>query len=66
MLAASRADPILGPLVDALPIPLGRRGAPAEIATVVAFLLGPDSGYVHGSVLFADGGSDALLRPDAV
>jgi NAD(P)-dependent dehydrogenase (short-subunit alcohol dehydrogenase family) len=66
LLAASRADPTLGPLVDALPIPLGRRAGADEIATVVAFLLGPDSSYVHGSVLFADGGSDALLRPDTV
>ncbi|HUO48682.1 MAG TPA: SDR family oxidoreductase [Acidimicrobiales bacterium] len=66
LLAASLADPTYGPLVDALPIPLGRRAAPDEIAAVVAFLLGPEAGYVHGSVLFADGGSDALLRPDAV
>jgi NAD(P)-dependent dehydrogenase (short-subunit alcohol dehydrogenase family) len=66
LLAASRADPTLGPLVDALPIPLARRGTPDEIAAVVAFLLAPSSSYVHGSVLLADGGSDALLRPDAV
>jgi NAD(P)-dependent dehydrogenase (short-subunit alcohol dehydrogenase family) len=66
LLAASRADPVLGPLVDALPVPLGRRAEPGEIAEIVAFLLSPSSGYVHGSVLFADGGSDALLRPDAV
>jgi NAD(P)-dependent dehydrogenase (short-subunit alcohol dehydrogenase family) len=66
LLAASRADPTLGPLVDALPIPLGRRAGPEEIATVVAFLLGLESAYVHGSVVFADGGSDAQLRPDAV
>ena len=66
LLDASRADPTLGPLVDALPIPLARRARPQEIASVVAFLLGARSSYVHGSVLFADGGSDALLRPDEV
>ena len=32
----------------------------------VAFLLGPDASNIHGSVLFADGGSDALFRPDHV
>lgn len=66
LLRASLDDPVLGPLTEALPIPLGRRAAAGEIASVAAFLLGPDSGYIHGSVLFADGGSDALLRPDAL
>jgi hypothetical protein len=35
---------------------------PSEIARAVAFLLDPDSAY-HGSVLFVDGGTDAVLRP---
>ena len=29
------------------------------------FLLGPDARFFCGSVLFVDGGTDALLRPDA-
>jgi NAD(P)-dependent dehydrogenase (short-subunit alcohol dehydrogenase family) len=66
LLQATIDDPELGPLVDALPIPLGRRAQPAEIAGSVAFLLGPDAALVHGSILWADGGTDALLRPDAV
>jgi NAD(P)-dependent dehydrogenase (short-subunit alcohol dehydrogenase family) len=65
LLQASLADPVLGPLTQALPVPLGRPAKPAEIADVVTFLLGPASAYIHGSVLFADGGTDALLRPDA-
>jgi NAD(P)-dependent dehydrogenase (short-subunit alcohol dehydrogenase family) len=64
LLQGSIDDPELGPLVDALPVPLGRRSEPDEIAGVVAFLLGPDAAYVHGSVLFADGGTAALMRPD--
>ena len=36
------------------------------IAHVIGFLLSPASAPVHGSVLFADGGTDALLRPDHV
>jgi NAD(P)-dependent dehydrogenase (short-subunit alcohol dehydrogenase family) len=51
-------------VVEGLPIPLGRFGRPEEIASVIAFLLGPESSYVHGTVLFADGGGDAL-RNDA-
>jgi NAD(P)-dependent dehydrogenase (short-subunit alcohol dehydrogenase family) len=63
MVAGMRADPDVGPLLEMLPIPVGRTGRPEEIAALVAFLLGPDGGYFCGSVLFCDGGSDALLRP---
>ena len=37
-------------------IPLGRLGAPDDIAAVVAFLAGPDGGWVNGQVLTANGG----------
>ncbi len=66
LFAGSRADPELGPLVDALPVPFGGLAAPGQIAAIIQFLLGPDSGNCHGSILFADGGTDALLRPDHV
>jgi len=66
LLAGGLEDPVLGPLIEALPVPLGRRATPQEIAGAVAFLLDPAHGYVHGAVLFVDGGTDALLRPDAV
>jgi NAD(P)-dependent dehydrogenase (short-subunit alcohol dehydrogenase family) len=62
MVAGMRADPETGPLLDMLPIPVGRPGRPEEIAALVEFLLGPDAGFFCGSVLFCDGGSDALLR----
>lgn len=64
LLQGSLDDPTLGPLVDALPIPLDRRAEPMEIAATVSFLLSPNSSFIHGSVLFADGGTDALVRPD--
>ena len=44
--------------------PLGREGRPEEIAGIVAFLLGPDARFLCGSILFVDGGTDALLRPN--
>jgi len=62
MVAAMRADPETGPMLDWLPIPLGRPGRPEEIAALAEFLLGPDSAFFCGSVVFCDGGSDALLR----
>jgi NAD(P)-dependent dehydrogenase (short-subunit alcohol dehydrogenase family) len=62
MVAGMRADPKAGPMLDMLPIPLGRPGRPEEIAALVDFLLGPDGTFFCGSVVFCDGGSDALLR----
>ena len=37
-------------------IPLGRLGQPDDIARVVAFLAGPESGWINGQVLKANGG----------
>jgi len=64
LLAGGLEDPVLGPLIEALPVPLGRRANATEIAAAIGFLLDPANSYIHGSVLFVDGGSDALLRPD--
>ncbi|MFD7293960.1 SDR family NAD(P)-dependent oxidoreductase [Streptomyces sp. NPDC059897] len=36
--------------------PMGRWGTPAEIAGAVAFLAGPDAGFITGAVLAVDGG----------
>jgi len=66
LLAGGLEDPVLGPLIEALPVPVGRRANAAEIAATIGFLLDPANSYIHGSVLFVDGGSDALLRPDAL
>lgn len=53
-------------MTDALPeaqkaallqqIPLGRLGAPEEIARAVAFLASPDAGYITGTELHVNGG----------
>jgi NAD(P)-dependent dehydrogenase (short-subunit alcohol dehydrogenase family) len=57
--------PILGAAIRGFPIPLGAIAAPARIAAAVAFLLGEDAAFCCGAVLFVDGGTDALFRPDA-
>ena len=37
-------------------IALGRLGSPEDVAGVVAFLAGPDAGYITGQVMVVDGG----------
>jgi NAD(P)-dependent dehydrogenase (short-subunit alcohol dehydrogenase family) len=58
------AHPVFGKGVEALQLPLGRWAQPSEIAAVIGFLLGPQASYVHGSIVYADGGNDAAVRPD--
>ncbi|WNM42159.1 3-oxoacyl-ACP reductase family protein [Micromonospora halotolerans] len=52
------ANPADGPNAEAIRgfTALGRYADPAEIAAVVAFLAGPDGGYVTGATINADGG----------
>ncbi|MBW2497902.1 MAG: SDR family oxidoreductase [Deltaproteobacteria bacterium] len=64
MVAEGRADPILGPHMDAFPVPIGREAQPEEMASLLCFLLGPEARFFVGSVIFCDGGTDALTRPD--
>jgi NAD(P)-dependent dehydrogenase (short-subunit alcohol dehydrogenase family) len=64
MLQATRDDPAIGRFIDAFPIPAGRPGRPEDLAAVVAFLLGPGARFCCGSVVFADGGTDALMHPE--
>ena len=61
--AETRADPVLGELIAQFPLPLGRGAAAEEVAELAVFVL-TRSGFLSGSVLLCDGGTEALLRPD--
>ncbi len=53
-------NPATGPFADTLRglMPLGRYGHGEEVAGLVAYLAGPDGGYVTGANLKIDGGFD--------
>ena len=56
-------DPTYGPLTSQLPVPTGR-GEPDDIAAWICFMLSPVARFACGSVVFVDGGSDAVIRTD--
>jgi NAD(P)-dependent dehydrogenase (short-subunit alcohol dehydrogenase family) len=64
LLQAGLDDEVLRPLIEAVPLPRGELGKPEEIAAAISFLLGEEATFCCGSVLFVDGGTDAVLRPD--
>jgi NAD(P)-dependent dehydrogenase (short-subunit alcohol dehydrogenase family) len=65
LLQGGLEDARYGPAIRGFPIPTGGFGAPEDVAAAVAFLLGPEARFCCGSVLFVDGGTDALLRADS-
>ncbi len=67
MTSAVEADPAYADAIREFlaATPLGRAGQPEDQADAVLFLLGPAASFICGSVLFVDGGYDAMTRPDA-
>lgn len=67
MSAAVEQDPVYGPAIKEFvaTIPLQRPGQPEDMAQAVSFLLGDAASFISGSMLFVDGGHDALFRPDS-
>lgn len=54
LLFAGRSEAVIQRLIN--DIPLGRLGEPEDIANIVSFLAGPESGWVNGQVIKANGG----------
>jgi NAD(P)-dependent dehydrogenase (short-subunit alcohol dehydrogenase family) len=49
-------------------IPMAVKGyaQASEIAELIDFLLGMENHYLCGQVIFIDGGTDAILRPQTI
>lgn len=65
LLQAGLDDPRFSESISKFVPPLGRRAEPSEMASVIAFLMSPAAGYVHGAQIVIDGGIDAVMRPTA-
>jgi NAD(P)-dependent dehydrogenase (short-subunit alcohol dehydrogenase family) len=59
IILTSMPAPVIAARREALldEIPLARFGEPSEVASVIAFLCGPDSSYVTGQLINIDGGT---------
>jgi NAD(P)-dependent dehydrogenase (short-subunit alcohol dehydrogenase family) len=55
-----------GLLEKAAPLAVDGFAGPDELAGVLAFLVGPEAHYLVGQVIFVDGGTDAVLRPEVI
>lgn len=64
--AAVEDDPSYGDAIKQFiaTIPVGRPGLPEDMANAASFLLGDKASFICGSMLFIDGGHDAMMRPD--
>ena len=68
MTAAVAQDETYGDLIKEFvaSIPIGRPGQPEDVANLISFLLSPEGSYIAGSLIYCDGGHDAMMRPEGL
>ncbi len=64
LLHKGQADEVYGPLMKEFPVPVDELPDADAIATWVEFLLSPSARFACGSVIYVDGGTDALIRAE--
>jgi NAD(P)-dependent dehydrogenase (short-subunit alcohol dehydrogenase family) len=62
LLAHDLEDPQKGPMIRALPQPLGEFTTPQAVADLYEFLLSPKARYIVGQIIMIDGGIEAAWR----
>ena len=62
---ATDFDERLLPVDQRTDVPLGRMGTAEEVASVIGFLVDPETSYVTGEVWTVDGGRTALSTADS-
>ena len=56
----------IAPGIEALPVGVAKSASASQVARAVDFFLKPASSFVHGQILYVDGGSEALLRTHVI
>ncbi len=64
LLRKGQDDEVYGPLMEAFPVPVPETPDADALAAWVKFLLSPAARFACGSVIYVDGGTDALMRSD--
>lgn len=64
MLQGVRDNPDLKGALKNIPVPLDRTANVDEIANIIVMMVSEAFSFMHGSVLYVDGGTDAVVRPD--
>ncbi|HOM12687.1 MAG TPA: SDR family oxidoreductase [Rubrivivax sp.] len=64
MLEKDLKDKVKGPIIRAMPKPLGRNSKPEDLAGIYEFLLSPQARFIVGQLITADGGVEATWRGD--
>lgn len=64
LLEKQLANPAEARQIRRFPVPAGGFGDAGRLADWVVFMLGEAADFLVGSIVFVDGGSDALFRPD--
>jgi NAD(P)-dependent dehydrogenase (short-subunit alcohol dehydrogenase family) len=64
LLQEQLANPRQAKMVERFPVPVGGYGDAAQLAEWMSFMLSDAADFLCGSVIFVDGGTDALFRGD--